>query len=605
MDMIFRSVVGKLWMTIIALFALVLTVFSLLLVQSFDSYYFHKQTNDLKELTERLSTNIEESANKQMTLQLASDLCKTYRTRLFVIDSNKQLLGATDYDETMPNIPFEMLINQSELHIERALAGEHPNPARLIFPGDSNGPKDRVQVLAVAVPHPTNAQSSGAVIMYQAIEDFNGTVSEVRKLIFIVGVIGFIGTTVFAFFLSSRITYPLRKMKETAHRIAEGDIHAEIPIRTTDEIGELASSFNTMASTLNNLVHALSKEKEQLASVLSSMADGVIMIDGEGQIVVTNPAGQHFIRDWLFERQMTPLYDLYQRVVKQATEVSEDYPVQGRIWSVVMAPLYDREQIRGAVAVLRDMTQERKLDKLRQDFVANVSHELRTPLSMLQGYSEAIVDDIAATPEEHKELARIIYDESVRMTKLVNELLDLARMEAGHIELHREVIPLKPYLERIQRKFINLGREREIAILIELATTLENVNIDPDRLEQVLTNLIDNAVRHTPPGGSVTIRASGENPLVLEVADTGSGIPQEDLPFVFERFYKADKARTRGRAGTGLGLAIAKNIVDSHGGTISVQSKMGEGTCFTILLPQQIETKHLDRGKCDDQDDFI
>lgn len=282
------------------------------------------------------------------------------------------------------------------------------------------------------------------------------------------------------------------------------------------------------------------------------------------------------------------MFSFYQQVLLTGQEVTEDIPVQGRIWSVVMAPLNDRDQIRGAVAVLRDITQERKLDKMRNDFVANVSHELRTPLSMLQGYSEAIVDDIVATPEEHKELAQIIYDESARMTKLVNELLSLARMEAGHVELFQETLELRPYLERIQRKFSNLARERDIHLFLELSTTHTHVHIDPDRMEQVLTNLIDNALRHTPSEGSVTIRARGDKALLIEISDTGSGIPQEDLPFVFERFYKADKARTRGRlGGTGLGLAIAKNLVEAHGGTISVQSKLGEGTTFTIALMLQ------------------
>ena len=434
----------------------------------------------------------------------------------------------------------------------------------------------------------------GAVVMYQAIEDFDDTVNEVRFLIFVVGVIAFVSTTVFAFFLSSRITIPLRQMKETAHRIAEGDFHAEVPIKTTDETGELAASFNTMASKLNQLVDALSKEKEQLASVLRSMVDGVVMIDVNGKIAVTNPPAERFLRDWEFEHkdEQVPLFAFYQQVVQTGQEVTEDIPVQGRIWALVMVPLNDREQIRGAVAVLRDITQERKLDKMRNDFVANVSHELRTPLSMLQGYSEAIVDDIATTPEEHKELAQIIYDESVRMTKLVNELLSLARMEAGHVELFQEIVELRPYLERIQRKFTNLARERGITLLLDVTTSHSEVYIDPDRMEQVLTNLIDNALRHTPSGGSVTIRARGDKTLLIEISDTGSGIPQEDLPFVFERFYKADKARTRGRVGgTGLGLAIARNIVEAHGGTIGVQSKLGEGTTFTIAMTVQAKNK--------------
>ncbi|WNC17208.1 ATP-binding protein [Brevibacillus brevis] len=598
MDVYFRSVVGKLWMTIIALFALVLTIFSLLIVQSFDSFYTNRQTKNLQELAEGLSNGLSASEDTQRALEMAATFGVVHHTGMVVLDNQKKVIGTSE-GKGLPPIPIDQLLAAPELRLQDALAGKHPAPERIYLPvggGGQNNPNANIQILAVAVPMKSAAAQYGSVVMYQAIEDFDDTVNEVRFLIFVVGVIAFISTTVFAFFLSSRITIPLRQMKETAHRIAEGDFHAEIPIRTTDELGELAASFNTMATRLNQLVDALSKEKEQLASVLRSMVDGVVMIDTEGKIALTNPPAERFLRDWKYEHpsEPIPLFSIYQQVVQTGQEVTEDIPLQGRIWALVMVPVNDREQIRGAVAALRDMTQERKLDKMRNDFVANVSHELRTPLSMLQGYSEAIVDDFATTPEEHKELAQIIYDESVRMTKLVNELLSLARMEAGHVELFRETVELRPYMERIQRKFTNLARERDIHLLLDMATTHSEVNIDPDRMEQVLTNLIDNALRHTPASGSVTIRARGEKDktLLLEISDTGSGIPQEDLPFVFERFYKADKARTRGRVGgTGLGLAIARNLVEAHGGTINVQSKLGEGTTFTIALPVQAKTK--------------
>lgn len=608
MDVFFRSVVGKLWMTIIALFALLLTIFSLLIVQSFDSFYTNRQTQNLQELAEGLSSELAESKDTQGALELAATFGVVHHSGLVVLNDQRQVIGKSE-GKGLPAIPLDVLLAAPELKLQEALAGKHPAPERIYLPigsSDQKNPSANVQIIAVAVPMEYPPGKHGSVVMYQAIEDFDDTVNEMRFLIFVVGVIAFVSTTVFAFFLSSRITIPLLRMKETAHRIAEGDFHAEIPIRTTDELGELAASFNTMAARLNQLVDALSKEKEQLASVLRSMVDGVVMIDAEGRIALANPPAERFLRDWEFEHpdEPVPLFSLYQQVVQFGQEVTEDIPLQGRIWALVMVPVNDRVQIRGAVAALRDMTQERKLDKMRNDFVANVSHELRTPLSMLQGYSEAIVDDIATTPEEHKELARIIYDESVRMTKLVNELLSLARMEAGYVELFRESVELRPYLERIQRKFTNLARESEIHLLLDMSTSHNVVQIDPDRMEQVLTNLIDNALRHTPSKGSVTIRARGNKTLLLEISDTGSGIPQEDLPFVFERFYKADKARTRGRVGgTGLGLAIAKNIVEAHGGTISVQSKAGEGTTFTIVLMLQTKTnRSVERN---DQDDLV
>lgn len=586
MDVMFRSVVGKLWMTIIALFALVLTIFSLLLVQSFDSYYLHKQTVDLNGLSKRLASTLEQTPSNRKMMEFSANLWATYRTGLIVIDSQKKPLNSNTNSPYLPKISVEDFIARPELKLDEVLQGAQPSPTRIILSSETANLSDRTQILAVAAPLKLGNET-GAVIMFQPIEDFNGTVAEVRKLIFVVGVIGFILTTVFAFFLSSRITSPLREMKQTAQRIAEGDFHAEVTIRSNDEIGDLAATFNTMAGRLNDVVNALSNEKEQLSSILKNMVNGVIMIDAEGKMVVTNPPAEHFLRDWQYESNMLPdpIFEMYQRVVQTEEEIHEEIPVQGRVWQVVMVPLHDRGQIRGALALLRDMTREFKLDKLRKDFVANVSHELRTPLSMLQGYSEAIIDDIASSPEEHKELAQIIYDESVRMTKLVNELLDLARMEAGHIELYKDKISLRPYLERIHRKFASLAKERGIHLELVFEADVEQFDIDTDRIEQVLTNLIDNAMRHTPAGGTVTISVKGDNPLKLEISDTGSGIPQEDLPFVFERFYKADKARTRGRAGTGLGLAIAKNIIESHEGTITVHSKLGEGTTFTISLP--------------------
>lgn len=243
--------------------------------------------------------------------------------------------------------------------------------------------------------------------------------------------------------------------------------------------------------------------------------------------------------------------------------------------------------MRGAVAVVRDVTEERRHDKLRKDFIANVSHELRTPISMLQGYSEAIVDGVTSSDEERKEVAQIIYDESLRMGRLVNELLDLARMEAGFIDLNKETVEVDSYLERIVRKFANYQKEKLLRIELVGAEPQQIANFDPDRIEQVLTNLIHNAIRHTDANGTVQVRYEREaNYDVFSVIDTGSGIPEEDLPYVFERFYKADKARTRQRGGTGLGLAIAKNIIEAHTGMITVQSKLGEGTTFRFLIPR-------------------
>jgi two-component system sensor histidine kinase ResE len=285
------------------------------------------------------------------------------------------------------------------------------------------------------------------------------------------------------------------------------------------------------------------------------------------------------------------LQTFFDMVVEDDKEHTGDITEQGRTWAVVMAPLYARDQVRGVVAVLRDVTEERQIDKLRKDFVANVSHELRTPLAMLQGYSEALMDDIAETPEERREIAQVINEESQRMGRLVRELLDLARMEAGHIPIEPSIISIPSFIQRVIRKFQALARDQQIQLSANLAEHLPEVYWDEDKIEQVLTNLIDNAIRHTPKGGSVQVHVyEKEQKVYLEVEDTGSGIPEEDLPFVFERFYKADKARTRGQSGgTGLGLSIVKNLVHLHGGNASVKSQLGVGTTFIIELPERMK----------------
>lgn len=435
---------------------------------------------------------------------------------------------------------------------------------------------------------------------------------EVKKLFVYTAVIGFLLSTFFAFFLSTKITQPLVQMKKAADLISTGEYGMKVPISSTDEIGELAKTLNHMATELDNTIKDLNLEKDNLSSVLKSMTDAVMTFDAKGRVMITNPQGEKLLEKWQdiawdppenknlevdaaeFQQVPAPMHELFQSVVKGSLEVTSKLNVHSGVWSVVMTPLYWNEAVRGVVAVLRDVTEEYRLDKLRKDFVANVSHELRTPLSMLQGYSEALLDDIAGTPEERKELAQVIHDESLRMGRLVKDLLYLARMEAGHLELNHSRVDVKTLLTRVHRKFSALCKERSIPLELQLSSEeLILIDGDEDRLEQVLTNLLDNALRHTANGSAIYLRgkpalfAGNQQAVRIEIADQGQGIPAQDLPYIFERFYKADKARTRGSSsgGTGLGLAIVKNIVEAHHGTVTVESEEGQGTTFFITIP--------------------
>ncbi|MCR8846990.1 cell wall metabolism sensor histidine kinase WalK [Rossellomorea sp. SC111] len=584
---LWRSVVGKLWVTILLLVSFVLFILTILLLEFFQNYHVGVVEKELTHTAEKVARVIENHNDLTLGMELGKEIIDEPVNIIISLDQNQSLYSQ---DSTVFQKKIHQYISKDK-KLQSVKSKEITVKKEVELSKES--PNRYENVIVVGTPLHINGED-GAVYLYQSLGVIKDTTRQTTKLILLAAGIAIILTTIFAFFLSTRITAPLRKMREAAFEVAKGKFDTKVPILTKDEIGELATGFNQMGRQLKFHINALSQEKEQLSSILSSMADGVITFNRDGTILITNPPADRFLQHWYYEQSEedeeaipTTVRELLQSVVVTEMEQTDELSLQGRSYVVIVSPLYNNNTIRGAVAVVRDMTEERRLDKLRKDFIANVSHELRTPISMLQGYSEAIVDDIAGSEEEKKEIARIIYDESLRMGRLVNDLLDLARMEAGHITLNKDVIGVIPFTERVTNKFIGLAKEKKVSICFESDVGLnKEISIDPDRIEQVLTNLIDNALRHTPTGGEVTVSLTEKKGgYLFHVRDTGSGIPEEDLPFVFERFYKADKARTRGKSGTGLGLAIAKNIIESHKGHIQVQSKVDQGTTFTFFLP--------------------
>jgi two-component system sensor histidine kinase ResE len=592
--MFWRSVVGKLWFTILLLVSVVLTILTIMLLQYFEKYHTDQAEAQLTDHAFMIASVLEEYETEEAALSTSKRIIDNYDAKLLLLLDGNEFWYYPEQDE---RIPVELFQNDPEL--SKVLNNNEVVYTRGDFPFYINGEQVHNEILVVGMPIELVQNRSGVLFVYQNLEVVEEATAQTKNIIFLAAGIAIILTTIFAFFLSTRITAPLRKMRQASLEVARGNFDTKVPILTDDEIGSLAMAFNHMGRVLNSNLMALNQEKEQLSRILSSMADGVITLDRKGSIVVTNPPAEQFIQAWYFEQGLKnnntedlpkTIKNLFQQVVALEKEQMAEVDVQGRTWAVLMTPLYDENFVRGAVAVLRDMTEERLHDKLRKDFIANVSHELRTPIAMLQGYSEAIMDDIAGSEAEKKELVQIIYDESLRMGRLVNELLDLARMEAGHTQLNIEPINIREFARRVLRKFQGVAKDLNIELRVKIAEVEQDIMVDPDRIEQVLTNLIDNAMRHTSHQGSVTLAISQlRDGIKIDICDTGSGIPEEDIPFVFERFYKADKARTRGRSGTGLGLAIVKNIIEAHSGHVSVNSKLGEGTTFSIYIPSKNE----------------
>ncbi len=592
--MFWRSVVGKLSVTILLLVSFVLFILTIMLLEFFENYHVKEMEMGLTNTAQKIA-RIFNDHDREIGLEISWELVDDV-TNVVIVNGSEDIYYSPNHGHSI-QLPLSYL--KEDVDLKKVITENKTVQKISSFSDLTRTFDENSKLLIIGVPLNETNNKDGAVYVYQSLEVIQETTKTTTKFIFLAAGVAIILTTFFAFFLSTRITAPLLKMREAAFEIARGKFDTKIRLTSQDEIGELALAFNQMGKQLKFNINALNQEKEQLASILSGMADGVITFSNDGTILITNPPAERFLRNWYYEQDEeitnpsavpTKVMELFELAVNTEKEQVGEISIQGRFWVMIVSPLYNNKNIRGAVAVIRDMTEERQLDKLRQDFIANVSHELRTPIAMMQGYSEAIVDDIAGTGEEKKEMAKVIYDESLRMGRLVNELLDLASMEAGHIQVSLETIDLAPFLQKIVRKFYGLAKEKDINLELNLDDEEMKLDFDPDGIEQVLTNLIDNAIRHTPNRGTVTVSEhNDERGLYIEVVDSGCGIPEEDLPFVFERFYKADKARTRGRSGTGLGLAIAKNLITAHKGRIAVQSKVGHGTKFSIFIPKNIE----------------
>lgn len=589
---LWRSVVGKLWLTILLLVSFVLIILTILLIQFFENYHVNQIEKGLTDTAEKISNILISHRHDGLGEEIVFELVDAPTSVAIAYDKDKFLYSP--HIKEGDKIPSYVFLNDEDLR--KAFTDQNVVKKELSLP-DMPRSSERFQNYIVAgVPLHLGDGQDGAIFIYQSLGVLKETTKQTANLILLAAGIAIILTTIFAFFLSTRITAPLRTMREAAFELSKGNFDTRVPFMTNDEIGELAIAFNQMGKRLKFNISVLRQEKEQLTSILSSMADGVMTFSSDGSILITNPPAERFLQQWPYDkkRQIYPVPEELHRLLEEAMADDEEHTgeisIQGRYYVVIVSPLYthDQKSVRGAVAVIRDMTEERRLDKMRSDFVSNVSHELRTPIAMLQGYSEAIIDDVAGSEEEKQEIIKIIYDESLRIGRLVNELLDLARMEAGHITLNIQDVEIGAFVKRITSKFQNIARDNHISLTNNVEDGESFFSLDPDKIEQVLTNLIDNAMRHTAEYGNIKVgkRMLNEG-LYLTVEDNGAGIPEEDLPFVFERFYKADKARTRGKAGTGLGLAIAKNIVDAHHGRLSVESKVGKGTRFTIFLPNE------------------
>ena len=405
-----------------------------------------------------------------------------------------------------------------------------------------------------------------------------------------------------AMLVARSIIRPAKKVAEAARHVASGELDRDLAFSTGDELEELYRACNDMLKSLRQRLVKISEDKNTLDVVLASMADGVIMTDAENRIVLANPAAErlfHFRHHEAIGRSFIQVIrdheidNLLKSCIKSAEEknILMDSQAAGRHLNIIVIPLQNAKR-GGVLAMFQDFTELRNLQTMRRELVGNVSHELRTPLTSIKAIVETLEDGAIDDKGTAKDFLARVHDEVDRMTQMVSELTELSRIETGSAELRLKEVALSSLIEEVVARFGPQAERQGITLEVEPAAGRLSVQADRDRIQQVLGNLIQNAIKFTLPGGKVRVSAvPDEKSVTVHVADTGIGISPDDLPHVFERFYKADRARSAG--GTGLGLAIAKHIVQAHGGTIWAQSKEGKGSTFSFSIPIKPDAKRI------------
>ncbi|MFD2370027.1 two-component system histidine kinase PnpS [Brevibacillus sp. GCM10020057] len=457
----------------------------------------------------------------------------------------------------------------------------------------------RHDMMYVAVPIALDGQIVGAVRSAMSMKDITNTIHNMWYSL----LTGLLVTLVVGSIVVSRISFsiirPIEEITRVARNITQRQYESRVRIKAKDEIGQLAGAINFMASSLEQQMYEISENQQRLSGVLTNMTSGVIFISEQRRIMLVNPAvekllgmaGNEIVGKLHIEAGKSfGLSHYIDRCLDKGEKFREEvhiYYPQERVLDVNFAPYINyRGEARGVVVVLHDITDIRRLEKMRSDFVANVSHELRTPITSIKGFTETLLEGAMQDEETCRNFLQIISDESERLYRMIRDILDLSRIEQKRIPLQMSQVHVQELIASAAAIMHDQAQRKQLTIELPIAGEDIWLMTDRDCLQQIVLNLLSNAVAYTPEGGTIAIHAAKEGKNVrLQVADTGIGIPGKDIPRIFERFYRVDKARSRDSGGTGLGLAIVKHLVDNLHGHISVESEEGQGTTFTVILP--------------------
>ncbi|GAB2716949.1 cell wall metabolism sensor histidine kinase WalK [Paenibacillus thermoaerophilus] len=597
---LFRTIRLKLNIIYVLLILVAMQVIFVYFVRTMESSFRENYADSLRDQAvfladiakEYLSPKTDSAASpedKQRGFAQLADLFPDNRKEIQIIDANGIIRSSTSANAAEPGS-----IKSTQPEVIQALQSGKSIERDLFDPLDGKPKK------LVAQPIAEGDKVLGVVYIIGSMEELYNTMDRINQ-IFVSGLLIALGlTAVLGVVLSHTITSPIQEMTKQATAVAEGRYDQRVRVRGEDEIGQLAQAFNHMTHRLKEALSINEEETEKLASILSNMNDGVIAADIQGRVILMNRRAREMLglprgeESEDTQREMESLLGVPRQELLRHMRAGggvamielgqEEAPLSVR---VVFSPIHRRDRgDTGIIAVLQDVTEQEKLERSRREFVADVSHELRTPLTTIKSYLEALEDGALDDPALAHKFVGVTRNETERMIRLVNDLLQLSRLDSRQWIVTKERTDIVDMLDEVADRFSVQTQNRNIRIHIQAESGVRYAWLDRDQIDQVLDNLVSNAVKYTPDGGTIRIAAGRRgDKLQVSVEDNGIGIPKKDLERIFERFYRVDKARSRGMGGTGLGLSIAREIIKAHGGTIEMESEVNKGTKVTFTIP--------------------
>jgi two-component system phosphate regulon sensor histidine kinase PhoR len=570
-----RSLFIKIFMGYVAIIVVLSSYLILLSYSNTRNHYIETLKKDLEEfavlLTVSVNPLIEDGLFKELDKNVKIVGKETGR-RITVIDSDGLVLA-----DSIRN-PALMDNHRNRPEVIQALRG--PRGSSLRYSGTLEE-----KMLYVAIPVRMN---EGTIVLLRIsvfLRDIQNLIGELRKRILIASSIIIIISSAIAFILTRRFYSPIRQLSEAAQSVARGDFSRKVYLKSKDELKELADNYNTMTDKIDSYVKELSAQADELDCIISSIQPGLLVLNNEGKVTLYNESIKTITHtDDLVEKyywqvlKEAALIDLIKELQSTKGSFNKEFRIADNF--VLVSGTY-LETLNKTVLVLHDINEMRKVEQIKKDFIVNVSHELRTPLTAIKGYSETI-DGVS---DENQQYLSIIKGHTDRLINIVEDLLTLSELEEQEAKLEMADINLSDAAEQVLRMFSGQLSKKGLGVKKDIQDNIPFVRADPLRIEQVFINLIDNAIKYTEKG-EIKISIYREDGYVIsEIRDTGIGISENYINRIFERFYTVDRSRSRKLGGTGLGLSIVKHIINNHGGTIEVESKLGVGTAFIVRLP--------------------